>query len=87
MAAVSSLKSAVKSMSHSPLRNASTTMPPQRLFPSFSRTSVYKLGCVQSLMPLHGVLDSTRMISYISSDSRNYGIFSVGAFCCNTKGP
>ncbi|XP_028785953.1 uncharacterized protein LOC114741865 [Neltuma alba] len=86
-APVSFLKSVVKSGSHSPLRNASTTMPSQRSFPSFSRTSVYKLGCVQSLMPLHSVVATARMISYVSADSRNCGTFSIGALYCNTHGP
>ncbi|WJX91521.1 hypothetical protein P8452_73287 [Trifolium repens] len=90
---ISSLKSALRqaaatttnhSHSHSPLLNS----PPHRQFSSFFiRTSVYQLGSVQSLLPLHSTVASSRMVSNLSIDSRNCQAVSQVTLSCNHPGP
>ncbi|KAI4356705.1 hypothetical protein L6164_000705 [Bauhinia variegata] len=92
----SSLKSAIRQRNHSPLLNSSATVSSQhvsnssctsRRFPSFIRTSAYKLGCLQSLMPLHSAVATSRMISNLSLDSGSCRALSQGTLCCNSLGP
>ncbi|XP_020205383.1 uncharacterized protein LOC109790610 [Cajanus cajan] len=83
---LSSLKSAVRPMNHSPLLNASQ---PRRLShsPLFIRNCVYQLGSVQSLLPLHSVVATARMVSSLSINSRSCEALSQATLCCNHPGP
>ncbi|XP_027337772.1 uncharacterized protein LOC113851475 [Abrus precatorius] len=82
----SPLKSAVRAINNSPLppSNASVT---HRRFPPFIRTCVYQLGSVQSLLPLHNAVATTRMVSHLSIDSRSCEALSQATLCCNFQGP
>ncbi|WJX85827.1 hypothetical protein P8452_68222 [Trifolium repens] len=90
---ISSLKSALRQATtkHFPLLNsyATITPPPHRQFsPFFIRTSVYQqLGSVQSLLPLHSTVASSRMVSNLSIDSRNCQAVSQVTLSCNHPGP
>ncbi|TKY68976.1 hypothetical protein E2542_SST05239 [Spatholobus suberectus] len=81
---LSSLKSAVRPINHSPLLNATV---PHRPSPSFIRTCVYQLGSVQSLLPLHSTVATARMVSSLSIDSRSCEALSLATLCCNYPGP
>ncbi|KAL2319965.1 hypothetical protein Fmac_028934 [Flemingia macrophylla] len=82
---LSSLKSAVRPINHSPLLKASL---PRRLShsPLFVRT-VYQLEGVQSLLPLHSVVATARMVSSLSINSRSCEALSQATLCCNHPGP
>ncbi|KAG5043158.1 hypothetical protein AAZX31_03G103000 [Glycine max] len=81
---LSSMKSAVRTISHSPLLNATV---PHRPFSPLIRTCVYRLGSVQSLLPLHSTVATARMVSSLSIDSRNCEALSHATLCCNHPGP
>lgn len=53
----------------------------------FNRTCVYRLGSVQSLLPLHSTVATARMVSSLSIDSRNCEALSHATLCCNHPGP
>ncbi|GAU24428.1 hypothetical protein TSUD_391360 [Trifolium subterraneum] len=80
---ISSFKSAFRptttNHSHSPRRQFS---------PFFiRRNNVYQLGSVQSLLPLHSTVATSRMVSNLSIDSRNCQAVSQVTLSCNHPGP
>ncbi|CAJ2665125.1 protein NONRESPONDING TO OXYLIPINS 2, mitochondrial-like [Trifolium pratense] len=80
---ISSFKSAFR------VRPTTTTnhSPHRQFSPLFIRTNVYQLGSVQSLLPLHSTVASSRMVSYLSIDSRNCQAVSQVTLSCNHPGP
>ncbi|XP_004510103.1 protein NONRESPONDING TO OXYLIPINS 2, mitochondrial-like [Cicer arietinum] len=79
---LSSFKSFLRPNNHSP----ASIMPPRRFSP-FLRTIVYQLGSVESLLPLHSIVATARMVSFLSIDSRNCQAFSQVTLSCNHPGP
>ncbi|CAJ1948184.1 unnamed protein product [Sphenostylis stenocarpa] len=79
-----SFKTALRPINHSPLLNPTV---PQRASPLFIRTFVYQLGGVQSLLPLHSVVATARLVSSLSINSRSCDALSLATLCCNYPGP
>ncbi|ESW06545.1 hypothetical protein PHAVU_010G056600 [Phaseolus vulgaris] len=60
---------------------------PLRPSPLLTRTFVYQLGSVQSLLPLYSAVATSRLVSSLSIDSRICGALSLATLCCNFPGP
>ncbi|XP_014516096.1 uncharacterized protein LOC106773852 [Vigna radiata var. radiata] len=79
-----SVRSPLRSINHSLFLNPTV---PQRPSPLFIRTLVYQLGSVQSLLPLHSAVATSRLVSSLSINSRSCGALSLATLCCDFPGP